>query len=179
MKIVFMAQLKTLIISIKFQVVLRAVLLRQWQKEHGGPVTFDATGVCSSANCGAMGCALSHFRLWQQNQDKELMVVAEEDDVPAEASADVALVMSTSAMRSRRWLSAAGHGRGEGFGMIVLPRRAEPRERSTPQGGPLRPVPAAGGSGRSAAPVPTRSPRHAELAAGPPDRVVRGVLDRA
>ena len=75
-----------------------------------------------------------------------VVVVAEEDDVPAEASADVALVMSTSAMRSRRWLSAAGHGRGEGFGMIVLPRRAEPRERSTPQGGPLRPVTADGGS---------------------------------
>ncbi|MBL6757246.1 MAG: M28 family peptidase [Planctomycetes bacterium] len=75
-----------------------------------------------------------------------VQVVREESDVPEEASGDLALVMTTSAMKSRRWLSDAGHGRGEGFGMIVLPRKAEARERSTPQGSSLGPARDGGGS---------------------------------
>ncbi len=74
----------------------------------------------------------------------KVQVVREESDVPAEASAGLALVMTTSAMKSRRWLSDAGHGRGEGFGMIVLPRKAKARERSTPQGSSLGPVSSSG-----------------------------------
>lgn len=55
-------------------------LLAEWQREHGGPISFDANGVCSSgANCGSMACACSHFRIWQQNQDKDVLVVAEDD----------------------------------------------------------------------------------------------------
>lgn len=76
----------------------------------------------------------------------QVRVVREASDVPAEASADLALVMTTSAMKSRRWLSDAGHGRGEGFGMIVLPRKAKARERATPQGSSLGPVREGSGS---------------------------------
>ncbi len=75
----------------------------------------------------------------------KVQVVREESDVPSEANAELALVMTTSAMKSRRWLSDAGHGGGEGFGMIVLPRKAKARERSKPNGSSLGPV-AAGGS---------------------------------
>ncbi|MDG1049178.1 MAG: M28 family peptidase [Planctomycetota bacterium] len=77
-------------------------------------------------------------------QSFKVLVVGEASDVPSEASANLALVMTTSAMKSRRWLSEAGHGRGEAFGMIILPRKAKVRERSTPKGSSLGPV-ASGG----------------------------------
>ena len=62
------------------------------------------------------------------------VTVAEESELPAEADAGVALVLNTSAGKARRWLRNAGHGRGEGFGAVVVPRRkAKVGERSTPR----------------------------------------------
>jgi len=40
---------------------------------------FNSDNTCSGANCGHVGAALSHFRIWHENQDKELVVVAEDD----------------------------------------------------------------------------------------------------
>ena len=61
------------------------------------------------------------------------VTVAEESELPAEADAGVALVLNTSAGKARRWLRNAGHGRGEGFGAVVVPRRGKVGERSTPR----------------------------------------------
>lgn len=90
-------------------------------------------------------------------------VVREEGDVPAEADPKLALVMGTSAMKSRRWLSDAGHGRGEGFGMIILPRRAKARERTVPQGSGLQP---AADDGEASVQVSLRGPWSERFAAG-------------
>ncbi|MEC8511015.1 MAG: M20/M25/M40 family metallo-hydrolase [Planctomycetota bacterium] len=61
------------------------------------------------------------------------VTVGEESGLPAEADVGVALVLNTSAGKARRWLRNAGHGRGEGFGAVVVPRRGEAGERSTPR----------------------------------------------
>ena len=73
--------------------------------------------------------------------DLTCVLVAEEEDVPAEADSSVALVFQTSAGKATRWLRAAGHNRGAGFGLVIVPRRqSELGERSTKRSGPLRPA---------------------------------------
>lgn len=68
------------------------------------------------------------------------VTVAEEEQIPEKADPEVALIFGTSAGKARRWLKAAGHDRGAGFGAVVVPRRGKPGERSVPRTSPMRPI---------------------------------------
>jgi hypothetical protein len=71
----------------------------------------------------------------------QCVLVAEEEDVPAEADPSVALVFQTSAGRATRWLRNAGHNRGAGFGMVIVPRKeSEAGERATKTTARLKPA---------------------------------------
>ena len=74
-------------------------------------------------------------------EDLKCVLVTEEEEVPAEADASVALVFQTSAGKAARWLRNAGHSRGAGFGLVIVPREnSELGERSTKRSAPLRPA---------------------------------------
>ncbi|MBL8861830.1 MAG: M28 family peptidase [Planctomycetes bacterium] len=60
-----------------------------------------------------------------------LVVVRTEAEVPSAAARDVALFVDASASDRRRWLAAAGHADGAGFGAILAPgsrRAGRPRD---------------------------------------------------
>ena len=71
--------------------------------------------------------------------DLTCVLVTEEEELPEEADPNVALVFQTSAGKASRWLRNAGHSRGAGFGLVIIPReKSEPGEKSTKRSGPLR-----------------------------------------
>lgn len=117
---------------------------------NGAGFTFRSSGIVSDV--GGLRCVL----------------VAAEEDVPAEADRGVALVFDTSAGRTRRWLRDAGHDDGRGFGLIIIPNdKAEPGEPEVPGAGRMQRV--------DATPGPVQASVIGEAAA----RVVSGELTSA
>ncbi len=102
---------------------------------------------------------------------------AAHDDVAVGDDAVQALVLAADGQGADPEVAHACGHRGHG---LVGPRAVGVGGHQLAcSGHPASSVRAAGGSGRSAVPVPARAPGHAGPAAKPPDRVVRGVLDRA